>query len=285
MTPQSRTRLVSALRAVFAGARWRSLAQSLRQGAAASSVLRTYGSAAARSAGLSPRLRSFAQSVLLLPVVFVALIILFLAFWREHEARMRQTFELKALARQDAAQATALEARARAALMASEQRHAQALEDYDSQRRRLDREAQTLRQRLASLQAAERSQAERVATLPASNLANQVAARLGTLSHELTAENPPAHAFGPASGFNGPESPAGSQGTNVDSGAPPAEAEGPKASAAANFESPGAAAAGITIPQPELRSMAQALVQLDSSRQQAAVQDLLDVILLRGVAT
>ena len=105
--------------------------------------------------------------------------VLFVAIWLlEHDARLRREVELGQLKQQTAAQVTELRTRADAALRAANEENARAIESLEARRRRLEREAEELRQRLVSLREEERARVGQVATLPASELEQRVAARL-----------------------------------------------------------------------------------------------------------
>lgn len=105
--------------------------------------------------------------------------VLIVAIWLlEHDARLRREVELGQLKQQTAAQVSELRARADAALRAANQENARAIEGLETRRRRLEREAEELRQRLVSLREEERARVGQVATLPASVLEQRVAARL-----------------------------------------------------------------------------------------------------------
>jgi hypothetical protein len=105
--------------------------------------------------------------------------VLFVAGWLlEHDARLRREVEFGQLKQQTAAQVTELRARADAALRAANEEHARAIESLEARRRRLEREAEELRQRLVSLREEERARVGQVASLPASELEQRVAARL-----------------------------------------------------------------------------------------------------------
>jgi hypothetical protein len=105
--------------------------------------------------------------------------VLFVAVWLlEHDAGLRREVALGQLKQQTAAQVTELRARADAALRAANEERARAIESLEARRRRLEREAEQLRQRLMSLREEERARVGQVATLPASELEQRVAARL-----------------------------------------------------------------------------------------------------------
>jgi hypothetical protein len=105
--------------------------------------------------------------------------VLFVAIWLlEHDAGLRREVEFGQLKQQTAAQVTELRARADAALRAANEENARAIESLEARRRRLEREAEQLRQRLVSLREEERARVGQVATLPASELEQRVAARL-----------------------------------------------------------------------------------------------------------
>jgi hypothetical protein len=105
--------------------------------------------------------------------------VLFVAIWLlEHDAGLRREVEFGQLKQQTAAQVTELRARADAALRAANEERARTIESLEARRRRLEREAEELRQRLVSLREEERARVGQVATLPASELEQRVAARL-----------------------------------------------------------------------------------------------------------
>jgi hypothetical protein len=109
----------------------------------------------------------------------VAACLLLLVIWlREHDARLRREVEFGQLKQQTAAQVTELRARADAALRAANEENARAIESLEARRRRLEREAEELRQRLGFLREEERARVRQVATLPTSELEKRVAARL-----------------------------------------------------------------------------------------------------------
>jgi len=123
----------------------------------------------------------------------------FVAIWLlEHDARLRREVALGQLKQQTAAQVTELRARADAALRAANEENARAIESLEARRRRLEREAEELRQRLVSLREEERARVGQVATLPASELEQRVAARLdpGNFGARDSGFGPPASRAG-----------------------------------------------------------------------------------------
>jgi hypothetical protein len=98
--------------------------------------------------------------------------------WREHDARLRRDLELQQLRQQTSAQVAALRARADALLRAANEKNARVIRDLDSRRRQLEHEGEELRRQLLHLREQERARASEVASLPASELAERLAARL-----------------------------------------------------------------------------------------------------------
>ena len=98
--------------------------------------------------------------------------------WREHDARLRRDLELQQLKQQTSAQVAALRARADALLRAANEKNARVIRDLDSRRRQLEHEGEELRRRLLHLREQERARASEVASLPAPELAERLAARL-----------------------------------------------------------------------------------------------------------
>jgi len=103
-----------------------------------------------------------------------------LAAWlEEREARRRQAMELEQLQAETATRVKELEARAAAAVGAANQQAARTMRELAERRRKLARESEALRGHLATLREQERVRVEQVATLPSTELAKRVAARLG----------------------------------------------------------------------------------------------------------
>jgi len=112
-------------------------------------------------------------------LVLGASCLLFLAIWlHEHDARLRRDLELQQLKKQTSAQVADLRARAEAAIREANQKNARLIADLETRRRQLGREGEELRKRLLLLHEEERKRVSEVATLPASALAEHLAARL-----------------------------------------------------------------------------------------------------------
>jgi hypothetical protein len=175
--------------------------------------------------------------------VLGALVVLFFAWSCERQAGLRQTLEAAQVKKQAAADVSRLQARAALALREANQQRAQAIRDLESRRRKLEREAAGLRERLASLQAQELAREGEVATLPTAEVANRVAARL---SADAVATAPGAPAT------HGTRDP------------------GLGASGTPDFAAP-APRPALTLTDPGARQVETAFLQLDSCRQQGQV--------------
>ncbi len=183
---------------------------------------------------LSERLKKI-LGLRLVPLAAVALGVVVFGLWVfEHDARLRQSYELSRLKKQTAADVSALQAKAEAATREANQQRAQAVRDLEARERGLQQASEALRERLAVLQKEERGRAEQVATLPASELSNQVAARLGLPGEAL-----------------------------VDLARPRSGAEKSEGSAGPGGQQP--------LASEVLRKVDAALVELDSCRQRSAV--------------
>lgn len=99
-------------------------------------------------------------------------------FW-EHDAHLRQAYELGQLKKQTAADVSALQTKAEAAVREANQQRAQAVRELEAREAKFAQEAQELRQRVATLQEEEQARLERVAALPAPELVTRVSTRLG----------------------------------------------------------------------------------------------------------
>jgi hypothetical protein len=211
--------------------------------------------------------------------------VLFVAIWLlEHDARLRREVEFGQLKQQTAAQVTELRARADAALRAANEENARAIESLEARRRRLEREAEELRQRLVSLREEERARVGQVATLPASELEQRVAARLdpgkfatrdsglgvrGSGSEESTSG-----VWGRVSGKNVPDDQTRSPGEKGATPEPCPSADGlkpgtpPVPSPESRTPSP-----DFVLTEEGARRVETAFLELDSCREQSAVKD------------
>jgi len=199
------------------------------------------------------------RSLLVMPAaVLVALVVLFFAWSCERQARLRQSLVAEQVKKQATADISRLEAQAAAAIREANQQHAQAIRELESRRQKLEREAQGLRERLRALRQQEHERVDQVATLPISEVATRVAARLGQESR-------------------------GSESGIRDSGKQELDAERATqspGSSDANFETripdPGSSAPSpiLALTDEDARRIETALIQLDSCRQQRDVLDL-----------
>ncbi len=180
------------------------------------------------------------------------------ALWLfEHDARLRQAYELGQLKKQTATEVSALRAQAEAAIREANEQHAQAIRDLEARQRRLLEDAEKLRKRLAALQTEERAKVEQVATLPASELVTRVAARLGLPPQEFS--NP-----GGSPGAGAVTPPAGAIGPGTNAAPRPQAGEDTQGS-----RMPDATPFGLS--EEALRKVDVALVELDSCREGGTV--------------
>jgi len=186
-------------------------------------------------------------------VLWGACALLLAAWWYEHQARLRQSFELAQLQKQSATAVSALEARAAAAIRQANQRNAQAIHALEAQRATLVRNAGDLAARLQSLQERERAQAAQVAVLPVPELARRVAAELALQDSDL--------------GDRGSGQATEEQGRNskfeIRNSAD--VIQNPKS----KIENPPSPA--LALSEPQLRNLAAALVERDACREQKQV--------------
>jgi len=118
---------------------------------------------------------SRAHVVLIASVLLCASVALWLV---EHDAALKRELELQQLRKQTAAEVADLRARAAAALGELKE-NARLIEDLESRRRALEREAEDLRKRLSLLREEERVRVQQASTLAPAELAQRVTARLG----------------------------------------------------------------------------------------------------------
>jgi len=131
--------------------------------------------------------RGLGKLLLLSPLAIVIALLAVVGWWYEHGAHLRQADELRDLKKQTEAQVSKLQADAEAATRQANQTNAQQIIDLEAQRNSLEKNAETLRQQLALLGEEERSQVEQVATLPAPEVAHNVANALGLGPNDLGA--------------------------------------------------------------------------------------------------
>ena len=122
---------------------------------------------------------ALAEIVTLSPIVLGIALIALGAWWYEHGGRLKQAGELHELEKQTAGNISQLQAQAAAAVREANQGRARQIVELEMARQKTERDAATLRQRLLALQADQEAQAQKVAALPAPEVARRVAARLG----------------------------------------------------------------------------------------------------------
>lgn len=118
--------------------------------------------------------------------LFCALVAL--VWLADHDAQVRQASELADLRKRAGAEISSLKAKAESARRDADQQRAQAIRGLQARQAELARAGEQLRQRLAALQQEERKQVEQAATLPTSEVATRVAARLGLPTPSLPAQ-------------------------------------------------------------------------------------------------
>ena len=160
------------------------------------------------------------------------------AWWYEHGAHLKQAGELHELEKQTAGNISQLRAQAAAAVREANQGRARQIVELEMARQKSERDAATLHQRLAALQAEQQAQAQKVAALPTPEVARRVAARLGLGPGDMETR----------------ESEVGSResGPTPDSRLP---------------------TPGFSLSEAALRQVETALVELDGCQQQAQVRD------------
>ncbi len=175
-----------------------------------------------------------------------------------HDERVRRAGELAELRKQAATDVASLKAQVDAARREADQQNARAVRELEARQARLTQAGNELRERTATLQQQERAQVERVATLPTSEVATQVAARLG-LPLYRTVRGLSAQELSRQGGL----APA-----TVPSGSPASASQAAPTQAGAGA---GSAGPGFRLDEPALRKVDAALIQLDACREQSTV--------------
>ena len=222
--------------------------------------------------------RGLGKLLLLSPLAIVIALLAVVGWWYEHGAHLRQADELRDLKKQTEAQVSKLQADAEAATRQANQTNAQQIIDLEAQRNSLEKNAETLRQQLALLGEEERSQVEQVATLPAPEVAHNVANALGLGPNDLGAAGAgsrvettgPQSASTQGTGDRGQGTGNRGQGTG-DRG----QGTGDRGQETALGADRGAASSDPTyeLSDEGMRKINTALVELDSCHKQAAIRD------------
>ena len=178
------------------------------------------------------------EVVTLSPFALGIALIALVAWWYEHGAHLKQAGELHELEKQTAGNISQLQAQAAAAVREANQGRARQIVELEMARQKTERDAATLHQRLAALQADQQAQAQKVAALPTPEVARRLAARLGLGPGDLETREP-----GVGSRESGP---------TPDSRLP---------------------TPGFSLSDAALRQVETALVELDGCKQQAQVRD------------
>jgi len=214
----------------------------------------------------------------LLAAVGLALVIGGLAL-HEHDARLRRSIELRQSKTETVARVKELEEQAAAAVRVANQRNALVIRELEAGRQKLATEGERLRQRLAALEREGRARVERVATLPSNELAQRVAARLGTGAGEAR-----------DSGLATRDSGLGTRGSGLgilnsgNTGGPLPVADSSSLKPGSTKENPStqppapspeatAAEPTMTLDTAALRQVETAFVRLESCREQSAAKD------------
>jgi hypothetical protein len=112
--------------------------------------------------------------------IWVPAALMLAGFWlHEHDARVRESVALQQQKRQTNLQVGRLERRAASEVRAANQQNAQAVRHLEAERQKLMARDRKLSARLADLEASERAQVGRIATLPIGEVERQVEQRLG----------------------------------------------------------------------------------------------------------
>ena len=200
------------------------------------------------------------------------------AWWYEHGQHLRQAGELHQLKKQTAGDIAQLQSEAEAATKEANQQRAQQIVELELGRQRSERDAAALRQRLLALQGEEQTKAGQVAALPTSEVASQLATRLGLGSEDVAPSG--SGLTGPAAGASLTSLPAGAGPfPQVVGSAPPAtpdtgrsQASAPVAVGQARPPAP-PGTHYFQISETAMRKMSSALVSLDSCTEQAQLKD------------
>ncbi len=134
-------------------------------------------------ASLVGGVRTFFARVMVLPLVaLLALVLLFVAWSCERQARLEDAEAVAQSKQQAAMEISRLQAEVKTTVAEANQKHAQAVQQFESQQQSLEREAARLRESLRSLRQQELARVDEVATLPIEQVEMRVAARLGPSS-------------------------------------------------------------------------------------------------------
>src|SRR5438445_623751 len=185
------------------------------------------------------------------------------AWWYEHGAHLKQAGELHELEKQTAGNISQLQAQAAAAVREANQGRARQIVELEMARQKSERDAATLHQRLAALQADQQAQAQKVAALPTPEVARRVAARLGLGPSDLETRD---SGFGVRGSDETRDSGVGIR----DSGKEKSLSSEPRVpSPEPRIPNPGS----FALSDAALRQVETALVELDGCKQQAQVRD------------
>jgi hypothetical protein len=115
-----------------------------------------------------------------LPVAALAALAIFIGiWWVEHDAHLRSEGALREIQKQTNAEVSGLQAKADAAVRDANQSNARAVSELEASRRVLEQQSQDLRQRLATLEGAERTRVAQVAALSAPEVWKRLGEQLG----------------------------------------------------------------------------------------------------------
>ena len=110
------------------------------------------------------------------------------AFWlHQHDARLRQQVQLKQERQQTSAAVAALEKQAQQAMKQANVENAQAVQELEARRRKLEQQNRQLAVQLTEMRKQAQIQADEVATLPISEIVTRVAAQLGLTPEDVAA--------------------------------------------------------------------------------------------------
>lgn len=194
-----------------------------------------------------------------LPAAALAgVVIMFVAWSCEHQARRREVTEAKQVKKQAAEEISRLQQQAAGALRDAKQ-STQAARELEAQRQQLAREAEGLRESLGSLRKQELARTNEVATLPTTEVVSRVASRL---QEQVTGNREQGTGQqGQVSGVGGQVS--GQQEEQVTGNREQGTGPAPNAS--------GTSSPALVLSDQGVRKVETALIELDSCRQQTQV--------------
>ena len=204
--------------------------------------------------------RALAELGTLSPIAIVLALLALGAWWHEHAEHLQQSGELRQIKKQSEASVTQLQAQAAAAIREANQEHARHVVQLEIVREKLEGNAQSLRQRLLTLQGEERGKVDQVAALPTAEVVKRVATRLGLGADDLATQDAD-RKLGDKAGVA--DSGIGIREGSVLQANPESQTSSPSTTGASHFE----------LSEAGVRKVEGALVELDNCGQQSTVRD------------